>query len=76
MKVIFSNFDNQKKKENEKNNYTSINFGDCEIKLREYYNITKDKQIYTKIIEIPSNGMKIPKIEYEIYCKLNNSNLI
>ena len=37
LKVIFSNFDNQKKKESEKNNYTSINFGDCEIKLREYY---------------------------------------
>jgi len=76
LKVIFSNFDNQKKKENEKNNYTSINFGDCEIKLREYYNITEDKQIYTKIIEIPTKGMKIPKIEYEIYCKLNNSNLV
>ena len=76
MKVIFSNFDNQKKKENEKNNYTSINFGDCEIKLREYYKISEDKLLYTKIIEIPTNGMKIPKIEYEIYCKLNNSNLV
>ena len=77
LKVIFSNFDNQKKKENEKNNYTSINFGDCEIKLREYYKISEDKLLYTKIIEIPSNDMKIPKIEYEnFYCKLNNSNLV
>ena len=76
MKIIFSNLDNQKKKEKEKNNYTSINFGDCEIKLREYYKIPEDKQIYTKIIEIPLEGMKIPKIEYEIYCKLNDSNLI
>ena len=76
MKIIFSNLDNQKKKENEKNNYTSINFGDCEIKLREYYKIPEDKHIYTKIIEIPLEGMKIPKIEYEIYCKLNDSNLV
>ena len=76
MKIIFSNLDNQKKKEKEKNNYTSINFGDCEIKLREYYKIPEDKQIYTKIIEIPLEGMKIPKIEYEIYCKLNDSNLV
>ena len=76
MKVIFSNLDNQKKKEIEKNNLTSLNFSDCEIKLREHYKMPEEKHLYTKIIEIPSQGLKIPKIEYDFYNKLNDSNLI
>ena len=76
MRVIFSNLDNQKKKEKEKNNFTSIKFGECEQKLRDFYKIPENKQLYMKIIEIPIQGMKIPKIEYEIYCKLNNTNLV
>ena len=76
MKVTFSNLDNQKKKEKEKNNFISVNFGNCEKMLREYYKIPEDKLLYTKILEIPSEGMKIPKIEYEIYCKLKDSNLV
>ena len=76
MTVTFSNLENQKKKENEKNNFTSIHFGDCETKLREYYNIPENKLFYTKTLEIQIPGMKIPKIEYEVYCKLNDSNLV
>ena len=29
-----------------------------------------------KKIDIEQSGYKIPKVEYDIYCKLNDSNLI
>ena len=32
--------------------------------------------MYMKIIDVKQEGMKIPKIEYEVYSKLNGTNLI
>ena len=76
MKVILSTLENQKQREKEKNNLTSIYLGDCENKLREYYKISKYKILYLKKIEIPMEGIKILKIKYDIYCKLYDTNLI
>ena len=64
-------------KENNTNyNITQINLGECENKLRLYYNISKEKSLYLKQIEVNQDGMKIPKIEYDIYSKLNGNNLV
>ena len=55
---------------------TSIDLGQCETLLRNYYNISDDKLLYMKKIDVTQEGLKIPKVEFDIYCKLNGSNLI
>ena len=57
-------------------NMTSINLGECEIVLRYIYNISEDKLLYMKKIDVYQKGMKIPKVEFDIYCKLNGTNLV
>ena len=59
-------------------NVTSVNLGDCIYKLKDKYNISKDeeKNLYILKIDIPLEGMKIPKIEYEVYYPLYNQELI
>ena len=60
-----------------KNNVTSVNLGDCINKLKDKYNISKDEEenLYILKIDIPLEGMKIPKIEYEVYYPLYNQTL-
>ena len=65
-----------KKKNTENNNMTVIDLGDCEIELRKHYNISDDKLLYMKKIDVVQEGMKIPKVEFDVYCKLNGTNLI
>ena len=50
--------------ENQKNNNnrTSIDFGKCEIELRKYYNISNDKKLYIKKIDVEQLGFQIPKV--------------
>ena len=55
---------------------TSLDLGECENKLRNYYNISDDKLLYIKKIDVVQKGMKIPKVECDVYCKLNETNLI
>jgi len=57
-------------------NMTSINLGDCEIELRKYYNISINNTLYIKKLDVKQIGYKIPKIVFDVYCKLNDSNLI
>ena len=57
-------------------NVTAIDLSECENKLREAYNISPNEDLYMKIIDVKQEGMKIPKIEYEVYSKLNGTNLI
>jgi len=73
MVITFTTTENQKNNLKQENNMTQINLGECETLLREYYKIPADKNIYIKKIDKPIQGMKIPKVEYEIYYKLNNS---
>ena len=49
------------------NNETSIDLENCELILKEEYNISKNTTLYILKIEIEIKGMKIPKTEYEIY---------
>ena len=74
MTITLTTTENQKN--NNYSNFTSINLGECENILRKVYNISKDQKIFMKKIDIKQEYFKIPKIQYDIYSKLNNSNLI
>ena len=61
----------------EKNkNKTTINLLECEQKLKTAYNISKNDSLYIYKIDKNEIGMKIPKIEYEVYYPLYNNNLV
>ena len=73
IKIVLTTTENQKNNKNE--NMTYIDLGQCESLLRDFYNITDDK-LYMKKIDIIQDDMKIPKIEYAVYSRLNGSNLV
>ena len=73
LKITLTNADNQKNNTNK--NETSIDLLDCENELRKFYNILDGQSLYIKKIEVHYKGMKIPKIEYEIYGRINGTNL-
>ena len=67
---------------NQKNNIikkdiSAVNLGNCINKLKDKYNISKDEEenLYILKIDIPLEGIKIPKIEYEVYYPLYNETL-
>jgi len=64
------------KKNNVHKNKTSINLGGCETKLKNNYNISLNNSLYIFKIDKTIPGMKIPKIEYEIYYPLFNNNTL
>ena len=74
IKVTLTTTQNQINNTND--NMTSIDLGQCETLLRNHYNISDDKLLYMKKIDVAQEGLKIPKVEFDIYCKLNGSNLI
>ena len=63
-------------KNNEYIKKTVINLGECEYKLKKVYNISINSSLYILKIEIKEEGMRIPKIEYEVYYPLYNKGLI
>ena len=73
MKVILTTSENQKNNTN--NNMTNIDLGDCEKSLRRTYNLSENETLYIKMLEISQEQMRIPKVEYDIYAKLNGENL-
>ena len=75
MTITITTTENQKNN-SEKNNVTLIDLAECETELRKFYNISNDKLIYMKKIDVIQEGMKIPKVEFDIYCKLYGQNLI
>jgi len=74
MKIILTTTENQKNNTN--NNMTTIDLGECEYLLRKEYNISDEKKLYIKKIDVVQEGLQIPKVEYDVYSKLNGSNLI
>ena len=72
--ITFTTTENQKNNGN--NNMTSIDLGECEDLLRKKYNISDDEVLYMKKIDVIQEGMKIPKIEYDIYSKLSGNKLV
>ena len=75
LKVTLTSTNNQKNEEN-KDNTTSINLGDCEGILKIKYNISDNDTLFMKIIDVKEDGMMIPKILFDVYYKLNGTNLI
>ena len=59
-----------------KPNKTEINLGLCEYILKDVYNISYNESLYILFLEIPQEGMKIPKIEYSIYYIKNKNNSV
>ena len=73
IKITFTTTKTQKN--NAKNNMTTIDLDECEILLRNFYNISNNQTLYMKIIEKIQEGMKISKIEYDVYSKLSGAKL-
>ena len=61
---------NQNQKRN--NNESTIHLGDCENKLKEKYNISKNESLYLIKVDILIDN--IPKVEYEVYYPFNTDN--
>ena len=75
MTITITTTENQKNN-SENNNITVIDLGECETELRKFYNISNGKLIYMKKIDVIQEEMKIPKVEFDVYCKLYGQNLI
>ena len=75
MKIILTTTIIQKNEIKNNKKIINIDLGDCEISLRHFYNLTNNEIIYIKLLEIFQEGFKIPKIEYDIYSKLNEEKL-
>ena len=69
--IILTSTLNQKNNEDKK--YISMDLGECEDILKNEYNISKNNSLYILQIISEEEGMKIPKVEYEVYYPLNNS---
>ena len=57
-------------------NKSTIDLGQCEDILKNEYNITIFSSIYILQIIYEETGIKIPKIEYDLYYPLYNNSLI
>ena len=44
--------------------------------LKERYNISENDTLYMRKIDIKQEGMRIPKVEYDIYYKNSDNKLI
>ena len=71
LEIIFTSTFNQK--QNEENNNITMDLGQCENILKTKYNISKNESLYILQIIYKEIGMKIPKVEYEIYYPLYNN---
>ena len=69
---VFTSTTNQKLNE-DKNNIT-MDLGECEYLLKKDYNVSINDSLYILQIISEEEGMRIPKIEYEVYYPLYSSN--
>ena len=72
--VTLTTTENQRNNRN--NNMTSIDLGECETLLRNFYNISDNETLYMKKIDIIQDGMKTVKVEYDVYCKFSGMHLV
>ena len=70
--IVLTSTKNQKNNENINN--ITMNLGQCEDILKNDYNISRKDSLYILQIISEEEGMKIPKLEYEIYYPLYNNN--
>ena len=73
--LILTSTKNQKKNENEK--IITIDLGECENILKNNYNISENEPLYIlQTIPEKEEGMKIPKIDYDVYYPFYNNNTL
>ena len=65
LKVTLTTTKNQRKGINN-GNETYIDLRECENILRKEYNIAENEELYIKKIDASEEGMKIPKVEYDV----------
>ena len=75
MTVTLTTIQNQKK-DKTNTNVTTIDLGNCEYILKKAYNISDNEILFMKKVDVIQEGMKIPKVEYDVYHKLNDTNLM
>ena len=51
-----------------------MDLGQCEYNLKKAYNISQNDSLYILQIIYQEEGMKIPKLEYEVYYPFNINN--
>ena len=73
MTVILTTTKNQKKNKN--NNETTIIMDECVNSLIDYYHLSKNETIYMKKTIVIQEGMRIPKIEYDVYNMVSENKL-
>ena len=66
---------NEKDNENNNKNKVTIDIGQCENILKDIYNISYNDSLYIIKLIAEEEGMKIPKVEYEVYYLLYNQSL-
>ena len=67
-KAIYQFTTTENQNDNEQNsNISIINLGECEYKLKDYYNIDEKEPLLIYKIDIYEEGILSPKVEYEIY---------
>ena len=78
MQIEITTIENQKNHiQNKIKNRTFIDIeNNNELLLRNYYNLSNETKIYLKKIDVYEEGMKIPKIEFDIFYKLDKGNLV
>ena len=76
MTITLTTTDNQKYQNSENINTTTIDLGECENLIRQEYNISDEQKLYIKKIDVIQDGLKIPYVQYNVYSKLNENNLI
>ena len=65
--IIYQITSTYNQENNEYINISSINLGECENKLRIFYNISDNITLLIFKIDIMEKGLLIPIIEYEVY---------
>ena len=63
-------------KNNVNNNISLVDLGECEAILRRVNSLSDNETIYMKKTDIKQEGMKIPKIEYDVYHKNSEDKLV
>ena len=78
--IINENGDNitiTRTQQNDNNNNDGIYLGECEDRLKKFYNIPENEKLYVLRLDIRQIGLQIPMLEYEIlYPIYDNKNLV
>ena len=65
--TIYTLITTSNQRENKNNSVSSINLGECERILKDYYNINNNESLIIFKIDKYEDGLSMPIIEYEVY---------